>query len=129
MPVANANSPQFSLDTAFLATANHSVWVSVHDDTSLVRTDPTGKLTTTKEWLLEVIDQAPQLSLQPKGPHGILIKVSSQAGGNVVIEASENLIDWRLIAVQVNTTGTFEVMDSPGNAGPHQFYRVRQLEP
>jgi subtilisin family serine protease len=52
------------------------------------------------------------------------LKVTGQVAQVYVLQASENLTRWEDVSTNVNTSGTYQVIDSTAKGKPYRFYRT-----
>lgn len=108
--LAASDSLEFTLNPASLTGGTHSVLAIIHDDTSRVRDDPEGKLTTMLAWTVNVPEANAQLTVKSLDAQRLLLHVTSPAGRLTAIESSENLIHWQTMTKVINTTGNMDLL-------------------
>jgi len=65
------------------------------------------------------------LSLTGKDENGFnLLKLTGPSGFDYAVETSTNLIDWKVMAVLVNTNGAVPFVDKQSSNSPARFYRA-----
>jgi hypothetical protein len=104
----------------------HSVTVTVHDDTPLVRNDPEQRLVQTILWIVTV--NLPELTLDSPlllpGDRFVL-RVSGRAPNGLVLQASTNLVDWVGLSTNTLPPGGLWWTNSSGESSARRFYRAQ----
>ena len=123
--VSLANTTNFTLNAAQLASGTNEIKVVVHDPTGYVRTDPAGKLWQTNIWK-QIVVTTPTITNPKLTGTTFTLSVPTQAGLNYVLEFKNSLKDASWLPVQTNTgSGGLISMTNAGLAGPSRFYHIR----
>jgi len=121
VPQTGATNFSFTLSPQSLA--NDTNWVSavVHDDTSLVRTDPTNLLSQTVPWV------SVQLRLDsPTWLAGgkFAFRIAGNAPQDVVVRSSTNLVNWVSVKTNSLVGGQLWYTNSAAGSSSRTFYRA-----
>ena len=125
VPLSGATNLVFYLPVQAMSNGNHTVSVTVHDGTPLVRNDPSNRLSQTLTWTLDV--SIPQLRLdntQRQSGGVFAFRVTGHAPAGVVIQGSTNLLDWTRLATNALVGGQLFYTNQNAGALPYQFFRA-----
>lgn len=104
-PVATGTS--FTLDASTLSVGSHTVAVTAHDGTALVRSDPAGVTSETKQWPVSVVSSCPALTLDSTSA-----SFGVAGGGGSFTVAPSSTCNW-----QAQTSVSWITFTNP-NGGP-----------
>ena len=121
VPQTGATNLTFTLSSQALANATNWVSAVVHDNTPLVRNDPTNLLSQTVTWV------GVQLRLDsPKWPSAgkFAFRIAGNAPQGVVVQSSTNLLNWVRVKTNTLVGGQFWYTNSAAGSSPRTFYRA-----
>ena len=126
--VAGATNLVFTLSPSSLGNGSNLVSAAVHDDTALVRNDPTNLLSQTVTWAVNV--NLPQLrldSLLRVTGGRFAFRIVGNAPQGVLIQSSTNLLNWAALATNSLVGGQLWYTNSSAGSSPRMFYRAAAL--
>jgi len=126
-PISGATNRTFLFSPDQYTNGNYTLKVTVHDPTTLVRTDPSNYLNGSLTWNLIVNQYKLNLDntrLTTTG--GFALRASGNAPFGFVIQGSSNLVNWQALATGSLSGGQYYFTNKPITRASY-FYRARLL--
>lgn len=121
-----ATGPAFTVQPQSLSNGTHTVSAIVHDNTPLVRNDPTNLLTQSVSWNLNVNIPSLRLDSPIRLAAGQLaFRLTGNAPQGFVIQTSTDLATWTPLLTNTLTAGQFWFTNSGTSSAPAKFYRAK----
>ena len=126
VPVTGATNRTFLFSPDLYTNGNCTLKVTVHDPTTLVRTDPSNYLNGSLTWNLSVKQYKLNLDNPRLTAGGFVFRASGNAPFGFIVQGSSNLINWQTLATSSLSGGQYYFSNKPTTRASF-FFRVRLL--
>jgi hypothetical protein len=125
VPAFGGTNTSFTLFPRFFGNGTNTVQAQVRDPTGLVLSDPTGLLTNSVSWNLNIaISDLRLVAAQWLASGGFAFSITGAAPQGFVIQASTNLSAWIPLSTNSLVSGQFRYTNYGAGALPSRFYRA-----